>query len=161
MNCPSCGAPMKLRPGADSYKCEYCQGVYIPEKNDDGVRVLEDSDLLCPNCNQALSHASLANTRILYCKKCRGMLIPMPDFEGLISEERLRDGISRVQPAMDASDLKRKMNCPKCHLAMDTHVYAGPGNVVIASCDPCLVNWLEYGELARIAHAPDTGNPPT
>ena len=44
---------------------------------------------------------------------------------------------------------------------MDTHLYAGPGNVVIESCDTCLLNWLDRGELMRIVHAPDDRNPAT
>jgi Zn-finger nucleic acid-binding protein len=37
---------------------------------------------------------------------------------------------------------------------MDTHYYAGPGNIVIDDCSGCRLNWLDYGELARIIHAP-------
>lgn len=150
---------MRLKQGAESYQCEYCQGVYVPEKNDDGVRVLDPSDKNCPICKVALHEGSLAHTRILYCTRCRGMLIPMIDFEGLISEERAQQGISRIQPAADTHDLERKIDCPKCQRRMDTHLYAGPGNVVIDSCDACVVNWLDYGELARIADAPDEGSP--
>jgi transposase-like protein len=42
MNCPSCGAPMRLKPDEDSYKCEYCRNVFLPERSDGGVRVLGD-----------------------------------------------------------------------------------------------------------------------
>jgi Zn-finger nucleic acid-binding protein len=38
---------------------------------------------------------------------------------------------------------------------MDTHFYAGPGNVIVDSCDGCSLIWLDRGELTRIAHAPD------
>jgi Zn-finger nucleic acid-binding protein len=38
---------------------------------------------------------------------------------------------------------------------MDTHYYAGPGNVIVDSCDTCSLLWLDRGELTRIAHAPD------
>lgn len=161
MNCPSCGAPMRLKPGEDSYKCDYCQSVYYPEQNEDGVRVLEAADETCPICNTTLSHASLLNTRILYCTKCRGMLVAMEIFKSLISKEQILQGGSMIQPTADTSDLQRKINCPQCHHSMDTHLYAGPGNVVIDSCDHCLVNWLDRGELSRIAHAPDELNPAT
>jgi Zn-finger nucleic acid-binding protein len=36
------------------------------------------------------------------------------------------------------------------------HIYAGPGNAVIDSCERCQVNWLDPGELRRIAVAPDS-----
>jgi Zn-finger nucleic acid-binding protein len=39
---------------------------------------------------------------------------------------------------------------------MIAHLYAGPGNVVIDSCEQCQVNWLDGGELRRIALSPDT-----
>jgi Zn-finger nucleic acid-binding protein len=42
---------------------------------------------------------------------------------------------------------------------METHSYCGPGNVVIDSCEPCSLNWLDHGELARIAQAPDDRGP--
>jgi hypothetical protein len=38
---------------------------------------------------------------------------------------------------------------------MDTHFYAGPGNVVIDSCENCCLTWLDGGELTRIAAAPE------
>jgi Zn-finger nucleic acid-binding protein len=38
---------------------------------------------------------------------------------------------------------------------MDTHLYAGPGNVVLDTCETCGVHWLDRGELRRIAMAPD------
>ncbi len=38
---------------------------------------------------------------------------------------------------------------------MDTHSYAGPGNVIVDSCGTCFLIWLDRGELTRIAHAPD------
>ena len=38
---------------------------------------------------------------------------------------------------------------------MDAHYYAGPGNVIVDSCEDCCLIWLDRGELMRIAHAPD------
>jgi Zn-finger nucleic acid-binding protein len=38
---------------------------------------------------------------------------------------------------------------------MDTHFYAGPGNVIVDTCDDCSLLWLDRGELTRIVHAPD------
>jgi Zn-finger nucleic acid-binding protein len=58
------------------------------------------------------------------------------------------------QPAADSSDLRRKIDCPRCHHRMDTHFYAGPGNVVIDSCENCCLIWLDRGELMHIVHAP-------
>jgi Zn-finger nucleic acid-binding protein len=38
---------------------------------------------------------------------------------------------------------------------MDTHYYAGPGNIVIDDCGRCELNWLDAGELMTIVRAPD------
>ena len=48
-----------------------------------------------------------------------------------------------------------KIDCPQCHRRMDTHLYGGPGNVVIDSCEECSLIWLDRGELMHIVHAPD------
>jgi hypothetical protein len=69
---------MRLKPDMESYKCDYCQNVYFPEKNDDGVRVLGDPcDQDCPICNVPLVRAVLAKCPIIYCKKCGGMMVAM------------------------------------------------------------------------------------
>jgi LSD1 subclass zinc finger protein len=171
MNCPACGAPMQLKPGMDSFKCEYCQSVYFPDKNDDGVRVLADqtdpnglanaSVQNCPVCNIALKLAAVDKFRILYCATCHGMLIPMEEFQVLIDDLQALQRDTIVQPAPDSSDLRRTINCPQCHYAMEAHFYMGPGNVTIDSCDTCSVNWLDHGELMRIVHAPDERHPAT
>jgi Zn-finger nucleic acid-binding protein len=147
---------MHLKPDEDSYKCDFCQSVFFPEKGDDGVRVLgEPSDMNCPICNVALVQAALAKIRILYCTGCRGQLIPMQVFPMLVEELQSVEGGAVVQPAYDSQDLKRRINCPKCHKPMDTHLYAGPGNVVMDSCEMCELNWLDRGELMHIVRAPD------
>jgi len=162
MNCPSCGAPMKLKPDMDSFKCEYCQSVYLPEKDDDGVRVLgEPSDQTCAVCNLPLMQAAIDKFRILYCNQCHGMLIPMQEFQVLIDDLQALQRDTIIQTAADGRDVRRKIDCPHCHQPMDAHFYAGPGNVVIDSCDRCELNWLDHGELTRIAHAPDSHNPAT
>jgi len=156
MNCPYCGAPMHLKPDEDSYKCDYCHGVYLPETGDDGVRVLGDaSGQTCPICNIPLVNAAMARIRILYCTRCRGMLISMRVLEALVDELRAQQGGAAPQPPADSSDLRRKIDCPQCHHRMDTHFYAGPGNVVIDSCEDCCLLWFDRGELMHIVRAPD------
>ena len=156
MNCPSCGAPMRLKADMESFTCDYCKRVVLPEKNDDGVRVLgEPSGQDCPLCNLPLVHAVLAKNPVIYCTGCKGMLIPMAMLEGLIEELRDEHGAGASPAVPDKEDLSRKINCPQCHHPMDAHFYAGPGNVVIDSCEDCSLIWLDSGELLRIAHAPD------
>jgi hypothetical protein len=38
---------------------------------------------------------------------------------------------------------------------MDAHFYAGPGHVIIDSCENCCLIWLDGGELMRIVQAPE------
>jgi len=154
MNCPSCGAPMRLKPDMVTFKCDYCQNVFAPAPDDDGVCVLgETCDQMCPLCSIALEHATVAKTRIRYCTKCHGMLIPMDILPAVI--EDLRAGLTStvIPPPADPSELQRKINCPQCHRRMETHFYAGPGHVIVDSCEQCCEVWLDGGELMRIVHA--------
>lgn len=157
MNCPSCGAPIHLEDGAISAACDYCKAVSLPEKNVDGVRVFDQpGEFSCPICRVPLRHAILARERILYCTRCRGSLIPMPVFVVLIRVLRAQRGdAEEIAPPPDAHQLDRVTYCPQCGRRMDTHYYAGGGNVVIDDCSRCELNWLDAGELTAIAYAPD------
>jgi Zn-finger nucleic acid-binding protein len=148
---------MRLKPDVDSFVCDFCESIYIPEPNADGVRVLDESALLaCPVCRASLVHAAIAGRRILYCGACRGMLIGMDLFVGLIQDLRSsRDTPAATLPPPDRKDLQRRIHCPQCGKVMDTHPYGGPGNVIIDDCESCVVNWLDYGELQRIVRAPE------
>ena len=154
MNCPSCGAPMRLKPGEDSFKCDFCQTVVFPEKNEEGVRVLgEPAGVACPVCNAPLVKAALAKVPIVYCTKCSGMLIPMPAFETLVDELEPAEGTALVEPSAESMDLRRKIGCPGCGRPMDAHFYAGPGHIVIDSCEDCSLIWLDHGKLMRLVLA--------
>jgi Zn-finger nucleic acid-binding protein len=164
MNCPSCGAPITLRPDTEGYKCEYCHAVFFPGEEDDGVQVSNDPSeladqtdpgLACPLCRVPLVKATVAKVPVLYCKECHGLLLPMQVLEDLVDELRNCPRTPAVQTPPDRGDLKRAIRCPRCNQRMDTHFYAGPGDVIVDSCDGCLLLWLDRGELTRIAHAPD------
>ena len=72
---------MTLKEDREYLTCEYCGTNHFPDPNADGVRVLEEpSDESCPVCAIPLIHAALGGERILYCTRCRGMLIPMDSF---------------------------------------------------------------------------------
>jgi LSD1 subclass zinc finger protein len=156
MNCPSCGAPLHLQEGRESLTCEYCRTVYLPEKNDDGVRVFDQpSEFLCPVCEAPLFHAAMERQRILYCTRCRGSLIPMAVFVVLVRDLRARrGGAAGISPAPDRREFDRRTRCPQCGAPMDTHYYAGGGNVVLDDCSRCEWNWLDAGELMSIVRAP-------
>jgi Zn-finger nucleic acid-binding protein len=157
-NCPKCGAPITLKPDTQGFKCDYCHAVFFPGEEDDGVQVSggpADTSLACPLCEQPLVKAAIAKIPVLYCNQCHGLLMPMNVLPGLI--DALKAGVDKpaVQTPPDAGELKRTLQCPKCHRRMDTHPYAGPGNVIIDSCGDCFLIWLDRGELMRVVHAPD------
>ncbi len=158
MNCPSCGAPIALRPDTEGYKCDYCHTVFHPGEEDDGVQVSgepADASLACPVCRLPLVRASVAKIPVLFCSQCHGLLMPMQVLQPILEELRSDAASPAVQTPPDRGDIKRALRCPHCNRRMDTHFYAGPGNVIVDSCDTCSLLWLDRGELTRIAHAPD------
>jgi Zn-finger nucleic acid-binding protein len=160
MNCPSCGGPIAPKPDTEGFQCEYCHAVFYPHE-EDGVQISDDgadAELACPVCNAPLVHAAVAKIPVLSCKECHGLLLTMPVLEPVIEELRDEASSPAVQTPPDRGDLKRTVQCPKCHRRMDTHYYSGPGNVIVDSCDTCLLIWLDRGELTRIARAPDEGD---
>jgi Zn-finger nucleic acid-binding protein len=156
MNCPACGAAMRLKPEQDCLACDYCKNIYLPVKDDDLVSVLpEKSDDNCPVCTVSLVHASIAKVRMQYCTQCRGMLIGMGVFLALVEELRQGAQGTLIPPPPDPTELRRKLACPHCHKPMETHFYSGAGNVIITDCETCELNWLDHGKLLRIVHVPD------
>jgi len=152
---------MRVGQGTGSFTCDYCKSLYVPGVNDEGVSELDElPDRLCPICAIPLWNATLKTSEgqgahIWSCKHCRGMMIPMGGFPDLVEQIRDSDPGAEIPPAApDPRDLQRKIDCPACHKHMDAHVYFGGGNVVIDSCEQCELNWLDHGELMRIARAP-------
>jgi Zn-finger nucleic acid-binding protein len=157
VTCPNCGAALRVDVGRDCLACEYCRTIHIPEPDSDGVRVLSpQSDVTCPVCLVPLAEASLLSLPVAFCGSCHGLLAPVALFGELVGSLRQQNGGPgrRIQP-VDQAQLDRQLTCPGCGRTMDTHVYGGPGNVVIDNCPRCEVNWLDHGELQRIAGAPD------
>jgi Zn-finger nucleic acid-binding protein len=171
-NCPACGAPITLRPDTEGCKCDYCHAIFFPGEEDDNVVVSAASassgpagaaanpaiDLACQLCNLPLAQAAIAKIPVLYCTQCNGLLVHMGVLPDLIDAQRTGDRPPAVQTPPDPGELRRTIQCPKCHRRMDTHFYAGPGNVILDSCGDCLLIWLDRGELSRMAHAPDEGD---
>lgn len=147
---------MRLDDENDALVCDYCGSVHYPDPNDEGVRILEPVEFDCPVCAKKLSLAVVGGQRVFYCQDCRGMLAAMETFLPLIGKLRADRGSFAIDAlAYNPRDLERKLLCPKCRGQMDTHLYGGPGNVVIDSCEKCEWNWLDRGELARIVACPD------
>ena len=151
---------MRIGQGTGSFTCDYCKSLYVPGVNDEGVSELDElPDRLCPICAIPLWNATLQGVHIWSCKHCRGMMIPMGAFQDLLEQTRESDPGAEIPPsAPDPRDLERRIDCPVCRRHMDAHVYFGGGNVVIDSCEQCELNWLDHGELMRIARAPNVSS---
>jgi Zn-finger nucleic acid-binding protein len=143
-----------MHPLGASLKCDYCGTVVVPDRDTSGVRVLAESTdhQACPICNVTLMQATLGRSPLLYCTKCHGMLVAMMEFQSLIDAARTASAPIPALPA-DVNELDRRINCPHCHQPMEAHFYAGAGNVVMDTCEPCCLHWLDHDELARIAQA--------
>jgi membrane protease subunit (stomatin/prohibitin family)/Zn-finger nucleic acid-binding protein len=152
MNCSCCGAVMRSENGI--FKCDYCHKVMAPDREDDGVLAKDDDGEACPICAIPLMKATLGRLPLLYCTKCDGMLIATQVFQDVIAASRVAHTGGVDAFSADPDDLRGTIACPHCHRPMQAHFYAGPGKVVIDSCETCSLNWLDHGELARIATAP-------
>ncbi len=137
--------------------CEFCGSIKLLEPDQDGVALLGSrSTLMCPECKTALEEAASCRQQFLCCPRCRGLLLPMNIFVGLIDAMRLqRKGPPEPPHPFDPDNLDRVFACPQCGARMDTHPYAGPGNVALSSCESCHLNWLDHGSLRHIVAAPD------
>jgi len=158
MNCPSCGAPLKLAPGNIGLRCDYCKLMVAIAADDSGVQFLEEAiELACPTCAAALWRAVLTTIELHACKKCHGLLVPMGDFEVLVEKMQVVHAEREFPGAIDEKELDRKVMCPKCHKRMDTHYYFGGGHAIMSSCEQDELHWLDGGMLLRIVRMPQAG----
>ncbi len=123
------------------------------------VELLGETSSLCPICSMPLSAGRVEGHPLLCCARCFGMLIDMNRFATIIDAARVHEARAfRIALPRRQNPADRAINCPACGQPMLSHLYGGPGNVVIDSCERCQLNWLDPGELRRIAVAPD-GSP--
>jgi len=165
MNCKHCGAPMILFRERDYYFCEHCKNYHFPEQNTEGLRVLGENPegIKCPHCKIVLNLMTYGDFYQGYqCSKCQGLLFNRTTFRDAIDAQRAS---AKTPPepynTFDPVELERRTFCPVCEKEMDTFQYMGPGNIVIDTCHPCDLIWLDYGELQKVVHAPgrDRGVP--
>ena len=141
------------------YFCTYCGTFHFIETAPvEGVRVLERplDGVPCPLCNTPLAKSLLDDVHVTHhCETCRGLLISRSDFADVTARRRARASEPPTRPLpVDERELKRRVMCPSCRTQMDVHPYYGPGNVVIDSCSPCNLIWLDNGERNQITDAP-------
>ena len=152
-NCVNCGAPMQ--PGENgALVCSHCGSVDESGSVAYDLQILGASAVTCPQCATPLDDARIEGCPVRYCSSCQGVLVEMKYFVALSDAVRAhepRQGVAlprRQQPG------DRTLPCPICAQPMLSHFYGGPGNIVLDTCEPCSVNWLDPGELRRIARAP-------
>jgi Zn-finger nucleic acid-binding protein len=138
------------RPG--EYRCPQCSNLPSPAEIDDDVTVDgEPVGANCPVCREPLISAIIEEETVCYCDHCGGFCAKNDAFSVIVSKRRARHGPHENRPdPFDPAHLQRVLMCPGCHKRMDTHPYFGGGNVVVDTCEPCSLIWLDAGELAII-----------
>jgi Zn-finger nucleic acid-binding protein len=156
MNCQNCGAPMTLLLEKRQFVCEYCRTIFFPEKNADGIQVIDHAtEYQCPICKVNLNDAYIDDIPLFFCQRCQGLLIDQYVFRIAVDYLRSHSNQPPIEPpAFDAKELKRSLICPRCGLKMTTHPYGGPGNLVIDNCPVCHLVWMDYGEIKRVIRTP-------
>jgi Zn-finger nucleic acid-binding protein len=152
-NCLNCGAPMRLDTVAGVLACTHCGSIDAQPSVVDLLDISGSSETSCPICATPLAQARLGSYPLQVCRQCEGMLIEMTHFVDVIETARFREQRRGVVLPREQHPGHRTFACPQCGGPMLNHVYGGPGNIVIDTCEGCQVNWLDAGELRRIARA--------
>jgi Zn-finger nucleic acid-binding protein len=149
MNCPNCGAALQPVGNRSYFRCPYCETFHFPVETGDGIAVIGgETQHDCPVCSKTLTRAAIEGHAVEYCGTCRGFLASNESFALLVLLKRARSNPAPQVPIPFARDeLKRRVNCPCCRKAMDTHPYHAGGNAIIDTCFRCQVVWLDAGEL--------------
>ena len=146
---------MRVDPGQGLLVCDHCGSEREPPVVVEHLELLGETSTMCPACSTPLSNGRLEGHPLLCCAQCFGILIDMNRFVAVIEAVRsseARSSLGVLPRRQNPSD--RLLACPTCGQPMVGHFYGGPGNIVIDTCERCLVNWLDPGELRRIALAP-------
>jgi Zn-finger nucleic acid-binding protein len=155
-NCVNCGGALRIDRARGILVCDHCGSQREAPAFAEQLEFHNETSSLCPGCSTPLSTSRLEGHPLLCCARCFGMLIAMDRFAALIETVRFLEGDSmRAVLPRRQTPTDRVIDCPSCRRPMLAHVYAGPGNVVIDTCERCHLNWLDPGELRRIASAPD------
>jgi Zn-finger nucleic acid-binding protein len=98
-----------------------------------------------------LVSARIEEETVYYCGACHGFLTATETFRALVAKRRCQHapGDQATEP-FDPAELDYYVNCPNCNQRMDTHPYFGGGNVVVDTCEPCGLIWLDMDKLAVI-----------
>lgn len=157
-NCDNCGAPARVDRDRGLIVCQHCGSHRELPWVLRHLKILNETSSRCPLCSAPLFDSRLDDLPVRCCARCFGMLIGMDLFAMVVDVVRAHQEVRTVLPRQQNPG-ERLVDCPVCGQPMVNHLYAGPGNIVIDTCERCLVNWLDPGELRRIAVAPDRPRP--
>ena len=152
-NCLNCGAPMRASDGG-ILVCGHCGSVDEREAVPYELETMGANSTACPQCATMLADARIEGCPVRYCSSCQGALVEMKHFVTLSDAVRAREPRTGVALPRRQQPGDRILPCPICGQSMLSHFYGGPGNLVLDTCERCQVNWLDPGELRRIARAP-------
>ena len=152
-NCVNCGAPMQTGDNGVPV-CSHCGSVDERGGVAYDLQILGASAVACPQCAATLDDARIEGCPVRYCSSCRGVLVEMKYFMMLGEAVRAREPRQGVGLPRRQQPGERALSCPSCGQPMLSHLYGGPGNIVLDTCERCSVNWLDPDELRRIARAP-------
>jgi len=64
--------------------CDYCGSQATPQVDEDGVVVMDTASHDCPVCKTPLANALIETQELLYCTRCKGMLLEMEKLLALL-----------------------------------------------------------------------------
>ena len=147
---------MQIDRGRGVFTCGHCGSEQEAPAALEYLELLSETSTPCPLCFTPLAASRLEGYSLRCCGRCFGMLIEMSCFAAVIDVLRAHESrVTRTALPRRQAPSDRLVNCPSCGQPMVSHLYGGAGNVVIDSCETCRLNWLDPGELRRIAVAPD------
>src|SRR5262245_50848596 len=134
-NCTNCGAALTAVAARNYLYCEHCSSFYFLEpfeaSADRVLRMHAVHDTRCPVCEVNLELGSMERREVLFCERCRGILLRCFDFSEIVQLRRMREANTAPPTPLDPEELKRRIKCPVCQGKMETHPFCGPGAVVI------------------------------
>jgi Zn-finger nucleic acid-binding protein len=150
---------MQVDGASNALVCGHCDTYEESPALVPNLEIVGASSTSCPTCRTPLSDGRLEGYPVLFCQRCLGVLIDMNLFVSVIEAVRVHEARTGVVLPRGQNPGERLLNCPECGQIMLGHIYLGPGNLVIDTCEQCRVNWLDAGELRRIARAPTRVHP--
>ena len=162
MNCKHCDLSMMLIEASNRFLCTTCQHsepaipVAPPPTNSSIEPLGKTSVYFCQTCDEsALEIGRIHKAGVCFCTICGGYGIDRPVLGDLVEYLRSRyEGRDSAPVPFDPQLLQTSMNCIACEDLMETMLFSGPGNVVIATCKICRVSWIKPGDLDQIVRAP-------